>query len=55
MSTERMGLPESDLEKVVGGLFSFDGIAGILRQATWMIGIACGAWVIVTVLKMIGG
>lgn len=31
------------------------GLGQILRQATWMIGIACGAWVIVTVLKMIGG
>jgi|GEM_PF-413417 len=26
----------------------------ILRQATWMVGIFCVAWVIVTVLKMIG-
>ena len=30
MSPERMDLPESDLEQVVGGLFSFNGITGIL-------------------------
>ena len=31
------------------------GLGQILRQATWMVGIICGAWVIVTVLKLIGG
>lgn len=30
------------------------GLGQILRQATWMVGIVCGAWVIVTVLKLIG-
>ena len=31
------------------------GLGQILRQATWMVGIICGAWVIVTVLKMLRG
>ncbi|MBQ9197344.1 MAG: hypothetical protein IJ157_08935 [Clostridia bacterium] len=30
------------------------GLGQILRQATWMVGIICGAWVIVTVLKLLG-
>lgn len=30
------------------------GLGQILRQATWMVGIVCAAWVIVTVLKLIG-
>ena len=31
------------------------GLGQILRQATWMVGIICVAWVLVTVLKLIGG
>lgn len=31
------------------------GLGQILRQATWLVAIACGAWVIVTILKLIGG
>ena len=30
------------------------GLGQILRQATWMVGIICGAWVIVTILKLLG-
>ena len=30
------------------------GVGGILRQVTWIVGIACGAWVIVTLLNLIG-
>ena len=30
------------------------GLGQILRQATWMVGILCAAWVIVTVLKTFG-
>ena len=29
-----------------------DGIAGILRQATWLVGIACAAWIIVTIINL---
>ena len=28
-----------------------DGIAGILRQATWLVAIASGAWIVVTVIN----
>ena len=28
-----------------------DGIAGILRQATWLAGILAGAWIIVTIIN----
>lgn len=31
------------------------GMAGVLRQATWIAAIVCGAWVIVTILELIGG
>lgn len=31
------------------------GLAAVLRQATWLVGIFSAAWVVVTVLKMIGG
>jgi len=30
------------------------GLGQILRQATWMVGIICAAWIIVTVLHMVG-
>ena len=30
------------------------GLGQILRQATWMVGILCVSWVVVTVLKMLG-
>lgn len=30
------------------------GLGQTLRQATWMVGIVCVAWVVVTVLKLIG-
>ena len=30
------------------------GLGQILRQATWMVGIICGAWVIVTILNLLG-
>ena len=30
------------------------GLGAILRQATWIAAIVCGAWVIVTLLKLIG-
>ena len=29
-----------------------DGLAGVLRQATWLVGIAAAAWVIVTVINL---
>lgn len=28
-----------------------DGISGILRQATWLVGIGAGAWIIVTIIQ----
>ena len=31
------------------------GLGQILRQTTWMVGIICAAWVLVTVLKLFGG
>lgn len=31
------------------------GITALLRQVTWIVGIFCSAWVIVTLLKLIGG
>lgn len=31
------------------------GLGQILRQATWMVGIVCAAWVVVTVLNMFRG
>ena len=31
------------------------GVTAMLRQATWMVGIFSGAWVVVTILKLIGG
>ena len=31
------------------------GLTAILRQATWGVGIICAAWVIVAILKLIGG
>ena len=46
-----------DLEKNVKELASKPrraGLGQILRQATWMVGILCAAWVIVTILKMVG-
>ena len=30
------------------------GLGQILRQATWMVGILCVSWVLVTVLKLLG-
>lgn len=30
------------------------GLGQILRQATWMVGILCVSWIVVTVLKLIG-
>lgn len=30
------------------------GLGQILRQATWMVGILCVSWVVVTLLKMVG-
>ena len=29
-----------------------DGVTGILRQATWLAGIVCGAWIIVTIINL---
>ncbi len=46
-----------EMEKSISALSSKPrkaGLGQILRQATWMVGIICGAWVIVTLLKMIG-
>lgn len=31
------------------------GLAAVLRQATWMVGILSAAWVVVTLLKLLGG
>ena len=31
------------------------GITALLKQVTWIVGIFCSAWVIVTLLKLIGG
>lgn len=31
------------------------GITMMLKQVTWIVGIFCGAWVLVTLLKLIGG
>lgn len=31
------------------------GLYALLRQATWMVGFVCIAWVIVTLLKLLGG
>jgi len=31
------------------------GLTAVLRQATWMVGIFCSAWVLVTLLRLIGG
>jgi len=31
------------------------GLNGILRQVTWIVGIFSGSWVVVTLLKLIGG
>ena len=31
------------------------GLTALLRQVTWIVGIFCASWVIVTVLKLIGG
>lgn len=30
-------------------------LSGYLRQATWIVGIACASWVLVTLLGLIGG
>lgn len=46
-----------EMEKSVSALSSKPrkaGLGQILRQATWMVGIICSAWVIVTLLKMVG-
>jgi hypothetical protein len=31
------------------------GLTALLRQVTWIVGIFCVSWVIVSVLKLIGG
>ena len=45
------------LEKVqkTGKKEAKPGLTAVLRQATWMVGIFCSAWVIVTLLRLIGG
>lgn len=44
-----------DLEKALKTKPAKPGLAAILRQATWAVGIICAAWVIVAILKLIGG
>ena len=31
------------------------GLTMLLKQVTWIVGIFCGSWVLVTILKLIGG
>lgn len=31
------------------------GLTTLLKQVTWIVGIFCGSWVVVTLLKLIGG
>ena len=44
-----------DMEKVLKAKPVKPGLTAILRQATWGVGIICAAWVIVAILKLIGG
>ena len=45
----------SDMEKALKAKPVKPGLTAILRQATWGVGIICAAWVIVAILKLIGG
>ena len=44
-----------DMEKALKAKPAKPGLTAILRQATWGVGIICAAWVIVAILKLIGG
>ena len=44
-----------DREKALKAKPLKPGLTAILRQATWGVGIICAAWVIVAILKLIGG
>ena len=44
-----------DMEKALKAKPVKPGLTAILRQATWGVGIICAAWVIVAILKLIGG
>ena len=44
-----------DMEKALKAKPVKPGWTAILRQATWGVGIICAAWVIVAILKLIGG
>ena len=44
-----------DIEKALKAKPAKPGVTAILRQATWAVGIICAAWVIVAILKLIGG
>ena len=44
-----------EVEKALKAKPAKQGLSAILRQATWIVGILCAAWVIVTILKLIGG
>ena len=44
-----------DMEKALKAKPLKPGLTAILRQATWGVGIICAAWVIVAILKLIGG
>ena len=47
----RLEKVEKQLEKREQKATKSDGLMGILRQATWLVAIACGAWIIVTVIN----
>lgn len=44
-----------DMEKALKAKPVKPGLTAILCQATWGVGIICAAWVIVAILKLIGG
>ena len=44
-----------DMEKALKAKPVKPGLTAILRQAIWGVGIICAAWVIVAILKLIGG
>lgn len=44
-----------DMEKALKAKPLKPSLTAILRQATWGVGIICAAWVIVAILKLIGG
>ncbi len=47
----RLEKAEKQLEKREQKAKKSDGLMGILRQATWLVAIACGAWIVVTVIN----